>query len=126
MLKTKKGIHSSEKVLVTGDTGFKGSWLCIWLKELGADVYGYALPPLTNQDNFITTDLASKIHHTDGDIRDVKKFTNYVQQIKPDIAFHLAAQPLVIESYNNLFTPGIPFRNCSRSCTTFCDRRGPR
>jgi len=94
-------IYKNKKILVTGDTGFKGSWLCIWLNELGADVYGYALPPLTNQDNFVTTNLASQIHHTDGDIRDNKKFTEYVQQIKPEIIFHLAAQPLVIQSYNN-------------------------
>ena len=94
-------VYKNKKVLVTGDTGFKGSWLCIWLKELGADVYGYALPALTQQDNYNTTNLCSKIHHTDGDIRDNAKFTNYVQHIKPDFAFHLAAQPLVIESYNN-------------------------
>jgi CDP-glucose 4,6-dehydratase len=94
-------IYTNKKILVTGDTGFKGSWLCIWLKELRADVYGYALPPLSDQDNFVTTNLASQIQHTDGDIRDNKKFTEYVQQIKPEIIFHLAAQPLVIESYNN-------------------------
>ena len=94
-------IYKNKKVLVTGDSGFKGSWLCIWLKELGADVYGYALPPLTKEDNYITTNLASQIHHTDGDIRDKEKLQNYFNEVKPDIAFHLAAQPLVIESYNN-------------------------
>ena len=57
------GIYKGKKVLVTGDTGLKGSWMCIWLKELGADVYGYALPVLTNKDNFITTKLSEKIKH---------------------------------------------------------------
>jgi CDP-glucose 4,6-dehydratase len=91
----------NKKVLVTGDSGFKGSWLCIWLKELGADVYGYSLPALTEKDNFVTTDLQNKIHHLDGDIRDIAKLSDYFNEVKPDIAFHLAAQPLVIESYNN-------------------------
>jgi CDP-glucose 4,6-dehydratase len=62
-------IYNGKKVLVTGDTGFKGSWMCIWLKELGADVYGYALPALTEKDNFNTTELSDKIKHKDGDVR---------------------------------------------------------
>lgn len=95
------GIYKGKKVLVTGDTGFKGSWLCIWLKELGADVYGYALPALTDKDNFVTTNLSSIIKHQDGDIRDKDKLIAYFNEVKPDIAFHLAAQPLVIESYHN-------------------------
>lgn len=94
-------IYKGKKVLVTGDSGFKGSWLCIWLRELGADVYGYSLPALTNKDNFVTSELSKKINHIDGDIRDLEKLQNYFNQVKPDIAFHLAAQPLVIESYNN-------------------------
>jgi len=95
------GIYSGKKVLITGDTGFKGSWMSIWLKELGADVYGYALPPLTQQDNFVSCGLKDKIHHQDGDVRDRQAFQQYVDKVKPDLAFHLAAQPLVIESYNN-------------------------
>ena len=94
-------IYKNKKVLITGDTGFKGSWLCIWLKELGADVYGYALPPLTDKDNFVTTHLSDIIKHKDGDIRDKDKLIAYFNEVKPDFAFHLAAQPLVIESYNN-------------------------
>ncbi len=94
-------IYKNKKVLITGDTGFKGSWLCIWLKELGADVYGYALPALSNKDNFETTHLSEIITHQDGDIRDKDKLIAYFNEVKPDIAFHLAAQPLVIESYNN-------------------------
>ena len=96
-----QSVYKGKKVLVTGDTGFKGSWMCIWLKELGADVYGYALPPLTKHDNYVTTGLATKIHHLDGDVRDKQKLQAYFDKIKPDFAFHLAAQPLVIDSYKN-------------------------
>lgn len=94
-------VYKDKKVLVTGDTGFKGSWLCIWLKELGAEVYGYSLPPLTSQDNFVTTGLSNKINHIDGDIRNKEQLKEYVHLIQPEIVFHLAAQPLVLESYNN-------------------------
>ncbi len=93
--------YNKKKVLITGDTGFKGSWMAIWLKELGAEVYGYALPPKTAKDNFVSTNLANVINHQDGDIRDNKKFSEYVNSVKPHFAFHLAAQPLVIDSYNN-------------------------
>lgn len=93
--------YKGKKVLVTGDTGFKGSWMCIWLKELGADVYGYALPALTDKDNFVTTGLRNRINHQDGDIRSKEELVSYFKKVKPDIAFHLAAQPLVIDSYHN-------------------------
>lgn len=93
------GVYRGKKVLVTGHTGFKGSWLCIWLRELGADVYGYALPPLSNRDNFVTTQLEKKMNHCNGDIRNKEALQNYFNKVKPDIAFHLAAQPLVIDSY---------------------------
>ncbi len=94
-------VYKNKKVLITGHTGFKGSWMAIWLKELGADVYGYSLEPYTAKDNFVTTELSKKINHTIGDIRDLEKLQAYFNSVKPDIAFHLAAQPLVIESYNN-------------------------
>lgn len=94
-------VYKNKKILITGHTGFKGSWMAIWLKELGADVYGYALEPYTTKDNFVTTGLYKKINHTIGDIRDLEKLQAYFNSVKPDIAFHLAAQPLVIESYNN-------------------------
>lgn len=93
--------YAGKKVLVTGDSGFKGSWMCIWLKELGADVYGYSLPALTEYDNFETCGLKNKIQHVDADIRNQQKLQEYFDKVKPDIAFHLAAQPLVIDSYNN-------------------------
>ena len=94
-------VFENKKVLITGDTGFKGSWLAIWLKELGADVYGYALPPKREEDNFVKCDLNKKIHHLDGDIRDLNKLKDYFEKVQPDIAFHLAAQAIVLESYKN-------------------------
>jgi CDP-glucose 4,6-dehydratase len=96
-----QNIFENKKVLITGDTGFKGSWLAIWLNQLGAKVYGYALPPKNSFDNFVLCDLDKKINHLDGDIRDLEKLLNYFKEISPDFAFHLAAQPLVLESYKN-------------------------
>ncbi len=94
-------VFHGKRVLITGDTGFKGSWLAIWLLEMGAEVYGYALPPKTEKDNFVTTDLSSRITHENGDIRDLAHFSTFFNKVKPDIAFHLAAQPLVLESYKD-------------------------
>jgi CDP-glucose 4,6-dehydratase len=93
--------YHGKKVLVTGHTGFKGSWLAIWLKYLGADVYGYALAPTSAEDNFVTCNLKEEIHHQEGDVRDLQKLKEYFDQVKPDIAFHLAAQPLVLLSYKD-------------------------
>jgi CDP-glucose 4,6-dehydratase len=95
------GVYKSKKVLLTGDTGFKGSWLSIWLKEMGAEVYGYALPPKKERDNFVSSKLSRIIHHEDGDIRDQKHLLKYFKSVLPDIAFHLAAQPLVVDSYKD-------------------------
>lgn len=90
-----------KKILITGDTGFKGSWLCIWLNELGADVYGYALPPKTPQDNFVKAGLQKIIHHYDGDVRDIDHLKSIFNKVKPELAFHMAAQALVLPSYSN-------------------------
>jgi CDP-glucose 4,6-dehydratase len=86
-------------VLVTGHTGFKGSWLCIWLRELGAEVVGYALEPYTPQDNFVVTGMKSKIRSNTGDIRDYAKLKTVFNECRPEIIFHMAAQPLVRLSY---------------------------
>lgn len=91
--------YRGKKVLITGHTGFKGSWLAIWLKQLGAEIYGYALAPNSKDDNFVTCNLTHEIHHEEGDVRDIKHLKNFFQQVQPDIAFHLAAQPLVLLSY---------------------------
>ena len=91
--------YEGKKVLITGHTGFKGSWLSLWLKELGADVYGYALDPPTHPSLFEILKLENQIHHQIGDILDLKKLRKSIQKIQPDIIFHLAAQSLVGESY---------------------------
>lgn len=88
-----------KRVLITGHTGFKGSWLSIWLHELGAEVIGYALPPATSRDNFVLSGIGSRIIDLRGDVRDVRAITQVFRQYQPEIVFHLAAQPLVRLSY---------------------------
>lgn len=87
------------RVLVTGDTGFKGSWLCEWLLAEGADVYGLGLAPETEPALFKQLGLADRIHHRELDIRDAVAVRDHVGQVSPDLIFHLAAQPLVRLSY---------------------------
>ena len=94
-----KKIYHNKKVLVTGHTGFKGSWISLWLTELGAKVVGYSLEPPTDPNLFTSLKLDEKISHTIGDIRDEAKLKNLFKSEKPDIVFHLAAQPLVRLSY---------------------------
>lgn len=96
-----KNFYKDKNILVTGHTGFKGSWLCIWLNELGANVIGYSLDPYTEKDNFVVSNLSEKIIDIRGDIRDEKSLNDVVKKYNPEIIFHLAAQPLVIESYKN-------------------------
>jgi len=93
------GIYNEKNVLVTGHTGFKGSWLSIWLNELGANVIGYALDPYTEKDNFVVTNLSDKITDLRGEIRDFDNLLRTFKEEKPEIIFHLAAQPLVRLSY---------------------------
>jgi len=93
-------IFNGKKVLVTGDTGFKGSWLAYWLHQLGADVYGFALPPERTYDHFNELELKKIIHHEDGDIRDYSQILEFVKTTRPEFVFHLAAQPLVRKSYS--------------------------
>lgn len=90
-----------KKVFVTGNTGFKGSWLSIWLHELGADVYGYALKPKNELDNFIVCNLEDKINQTYGDVTNMSLLEETLKAVNPDYIFHLAAQALVIDSYND-------------------------
>ena len=92
---------NNKKVFVTGSTGFKGSWLSIWLHSMGAKVYGYALKPITRDDNFVVTNLENKINQEYGDICDFSKLESAIERIKPEIIFHLAAQPIVKDAYDN-------------------------
>ncbi len=92
-------IYDGRKVLVTGHTGFKGSWTALWLDLLGSSVTGYALEPPTKPSHFETCKLENKIDHIKGDVRDLEHLTKVFNQHKPDIVFHMAAQSLVRESY---------------------------
>jgi CDP-glucose 4,6-dehydratase len=91
------GIYSYKKVLVTGHTGFKGSWLSLWLSLLGADVTGLSIEPDTNPNHISLLNI--KMNSIIGDIRNKKLVYDVIDNYKPDIVFHLAAQPLVRKSY---------------------------
>jgi CDP-glucose 4,6-dehydratase len=93
-------IYKNKRILVTGHTGFKGSWLAIWLKRLGAQVIGYSLDPPTEPNNFQATRLEEKIVHIHGDIRDLDHLLSAFKQHRPEFVFHLAAQSLVLISYD--------------------------
>ncbi|MEK6556114.1 MAG: CDP-glucose 4,6-dehydratase [Bdellovibrionota bacterium] len=90
-----------KKVLVTGHTGFKGSWLSLWLSELGADVTGFSLPDDPSTPCLFKLLNEKNIKHTSGDIRKFEDIQNIVQKTQPEIIFHLAAQSLVRDSYVN-------------------------
>ena len=92
-------IYKNKKVLVTGHTGFKGTWLVSWLLKLGADVAGYSIGIPTTPSHFVELNIESKIKHFIGDIRNYDQFYAAVDEFKPEFIFHLAAQPLVRESY---------------------------
>lgn len=90
---------NEKKVLITGHTGFKGSWLAVWLKMLGARVSGYALAPDTQPNLFENLNLENEIESHTGDIRNLPEFEKTLQKFQPEIVFHLAAQSLVRRSY---------------------------
>jgi len=92
--------YKGKRVLITGHTGFKGSWLAIWLHKMGAEVIGVALDPVTARDNFVLSGIGEKIKaDLRGDIRNGKLIKDIFDTYKPEIIFHLAAQPLVRLSY---------------------------
>lgn len=93
--------YTGKRVLVTGQTGFKGSWLALWLRELGADVTGFALPPDTEPNHFDLIGLENTISHIEGDVRDLPAVTRAFDNARPEIVFHLAAQPIVRASYDD-------------------------
>ena len=90
-----------KKVFLTGHTGFKGSWSVLWLKRLGADITGYSLKPPTQPSLFETARVHEGIRSIVGDIRDYPSLKNCLSECKPDIVIHMAAQPLVRESYQD-------------------------
>ena len=94
-------VYKSKRVFITGHTGFKGSWLAFWLLLLGARVKGYALEPKTEKDHFVVAGINSQIESVIGDVGDLDSLKNEISNYKPEIVFHLAAQPLVRESYHN-------------------------
>lgn len=95
-----RNAFNGKRVLVTGDTGFKGSWLCLWLHQLGARVLGYALPPEGPEDHFNLLGLDKLIEHVDGNILDKEALDAVFERFQPEVVFHLAAQPLVRYSYD--------------------------
>lgn len=92
---------ANKKVLLTGHTGFKGSWLSLWLSELGAKVIGYSLPMESEQPLFARLGLGDHVHSVFGDIRNSDRLRSVVEQEKPEVVFHLAAQSLVPYSYSH-------------------------
>jgi len=92
-------IYAGKRVLLTGHTGFKGGWLATWLTQLGADVTGYSLPPATSPNLFQAARIASRVRSVEGDIRDRDHLVRVWREARPDVVFHLAAQPIVRESY---------------------------
>lgn len=96
-----KDIYKNKKVLVTGHTGFKGTWLTVWLLQLGAKVIGISKDIPTHPSMFEKLELSSQIKHYVEDIRDLKKMTDIIVNEKPDFVFHLAAQPIVSRSYSD-------------------------
>lgn len=90
---------SGKRVLVTGHNGFKGSWLSTWLLELGATVGGYSLPVDPGSNLYTKLNLHRSIESVEGDVRDNVKLTRFVNEFKPDLIIHMAAQPLVRRSY---------------------------
>ena len=97
----KLSFFKNKRVLITGNTGFKGSWLSMWLHELGAEVFGYSLDLPSKRNLFEDAKLQNDIKHHWGDVRNLDKISKLISDIKPNIIFHLAAQAIVSESYSN-------------------------
>jgi len=92
-------VYENKKILITGHTGFKGSWLALWLKKLGADILGFSLPPFGSPNHFDLLNL--DVQNNFNDIRDYEELKKTILTFQPDIIFHLAAQALVLSSYED-------------------------
>ena len=95
-----KVFWENKKVLITGHNGFKGSWMTLWLSEFNADISGISITPVYSPTLFDQLELEKKIDHNLLDIRKAEELLKLVRHIEPDVVFHLAAQPLVLESYS--------------------------
>lgn len=93
--------YNNKRILITGHTGFKGAWMCKVLLMAGADVTGYALKPPTDPSLFGICHLSSQLHSIEGDVRDLAHLKRVFHQTQPEIVIHMAAQPIVRESYQN-------------------------
>ena len=94
-------IYKGKKVLITGNTGFKGSWLSIWLDSLGAEIYGVSLDIPTSPSIFESMNLKEKVNYFKLDIRNNDNINKLMNEVQPDFLFHLAAQSLVSKSYED-------------------------
>ena len=101
MLRNLKKFYRNKKILITGNTGFKGSWLTMLLNSFGSKIYGFSLYETSKPNLYRILKLNKKIDFTKGDIRDLNSIQTVVNKFKPDIIFHLAAQSLVKDSYND-------------------------
>ncbi|HLO25915.1 MAG TPA: GDP-mannose 4,6-dehydratase, partial [Geobacteraceae bacterium] len=90
-----------KRVFLTGHTGFKGSWLSLWLHELGAVVTGYSLEPPTEPSLYEQCRIGELVDSVTADVRDAQTLARAMERAKPDIVIHMAAQPLVRDSYRN-------------------------
>jgi len=100
-MKLDNNFWKNKRVFITGHTGFKGSWMTLWLNILGCKVCGFSLEPNTKPSLFNTLDLEKEIDHNISDIRDYDSLSKVINSFQPDIVFHFAAQPLVRYSYEN-------------------------
>jgi len=98
------GFYKRKRVWVTGHTGFKGSWLCAWLVEMGAEVTGYAIEPPSKPSHFDELGLKKRMKDVRADIRDAGRVAREMAKARPEIVFHLAAQPIVRASYDDPVT----------------------
>ena len=96
-----RGFYRNKRVWVTGHTGFKGSWLSAWLVELGAKVTGYAMDPPSEPAHFDELGLKKRMKDVRSDIRDAGRVRKAMAKARPEIVFHLAAQPIVRSSYDD-------------------------
>lgn len=98
---TTSNFWNNKKVFLTGHTGFKGSWMVLWLKMMGAEIKGYSLEPPSQPNLFEEANISSLVHSEINDIRSYDSLKKSIQDFSPDIIFHMAAQPLVRASYKN-------------------------